>query len=482
MAFPKTAFATTKHTNISWEGWSEQRQRGVALAGHIFDNRTARANLIANVDPSKFLLSHCTIVSSVDTESGPGDVGVSFIDGFQVNRRFKDYYVTTGTQKYANNNHDAFERKLLLATFKTFVGGENYVEHIQIPEMSKGKILDAVARDIGESIYIDILVATDRKHTDLVASIEADRVKKLSMGANVLNTTCTRCGNCAEDDTQLCPHVRYMKGAKYFDSLGAVRRIVELCGHYTDPKSVRFIEASWVGQPAFEGAERRATNALTMAGLQQIAESQGLTFEPLPIQVAVPTKLARTAQEQQMMDQGMGQGQGQAAPPADPFAAPIKELTDKLQSKAIEEIKQKIDGIGAKPRVDMQEVVNDTFGPHQANLLAWVQKMESNPVAARRLASALWMFRAGGWTRVASLKLSGAELLKLSQLVDALYGVPNRAGEQKLYACIRTAGGLRPYASEASYLAACRRILGRDLLQSDMDTLIAKGRIFDLGH
>lgn len=55
-------------------------------------------------------------------------------------------------------------------------------EHVQIEDLSKGRIIDAVARDVGDSVYVDILVANDRKHTDLIESIESGRLSTLSMG------------------------------------------------------------------------------------------------------------------------------------------------------------------------------------------------------------------------------------------------------------------------------------------------------------
>lgn len=125
---------------------------------------------------------NCTIIASVDTEVGSGQLGKSFEEGITINRRFADYLITPQTSQYVNNNQDSWERKLLLATFKTFVGGENYVEHLQIPEMSKGKIIDAAARDIGDSIYVDILVATDRKHQPLINAIASEQLTTLSMG------------------------------------------------------------------------------------------------------------------------------------------------------------------------------------------------------------------------------------------------------------------------------------------------------------
>lgn len=64
-------------------------------------------------------------------------------------------------------------------------------EHVQIPELSKGKIIDAVARDLGDTVYIDILVATDRKHKDLIADIESGKISTLSMGCFIPGTQIT---------------------------------------------------------------------------------------------------------------------------------------------------------------------------------------------------------------------------------------------------------------------------------------------------
>lgn len=135
-------------------------------------------------------------------------------------------YIANGV---AVHNCDSWERKLLLSSFRTFVGGENYVEHLQIPEMSKGKIIDAAARDIGDSVYIDILVATHRKFKPLVASIQKGDLSTLSMGCFVGFTICSQCGNVAVDETQLCTHIKYAKGNNFIDELGKTRKIAELC-------------------------------------------------------------------------------------------------------------------------------------------------------------------------------------------------------------------------------------------------------------
>ena len=164
-------------------------------------------------------------------------------------------YIANGV---AVHNCDSWERKLLLATYRTFIGGDNFVEHVQIPALSKGKIIDAAARDIGESVYVDILIATDRKHGPLVNSIVSGELNTLSMGCTVSYTCCTKCGNVSEDETQLCKCIKYEKGKYFIDSFGRRRKIAELCGHVSDPESVKFIEGSWVANPAFEGAVLRS--------------------------------------------------------------------------------------------------------------------------------------------------------------------------------------------------------------------------------
>jgi hypothetical protein len=181
MGFSKYAKATFTNPVITQAGWDDVRSKAFAPAP-TFEVRRASQIILQQYDPAQYLLSHCTIIASVDTEKPGLPTGNQMFDGLQINRQFPDFYVTTGTAKYVNNNQDCWERKLLLASFRTFIGGENYVEHIQIPELSKGKIIDAAARDIGESVYVDILIATDRKHKSLIEAITSGQLSTLSMG------------------------------------------------------------------------------------------------------------------------------------------------------------------------------------------------------------------------------------------------------------------------------------------------------------
>jgi len=258
MAMIRIANAVVQHPIIGVDQWNVTRANAVTAGAHR--SRTA-SDLLGKFSPDKYLLTHCTIIASVDVDEAPNvktGASVQNDDGESINRPYSDYLITPGCSKYINANGDAWERKLLMATYQTFVGAENYVEHIQIPELSKGKIIDAVARDLGDTVYVDILVATDRKHRDLIARIESGELNTLSMGCTIAYSTCTKCGNRAKDDAELCRHVKYEKGNKFVGPDGAIHVVAELCGHHTDPDSVSFIEGSWVGNPAFKGAVLRS--------------------------------------------------------------------------------------------------------------------------------------------------------------------------------------------------------------------------------
>lgn len=266
MAFRKTAKALVQHPGIhapEWTRWRQQLQRQghtrVASTLNLADQ--ASEILGERFDPSKYLLTHVTIVSSVDTEPVTNvKLGSVEEGGKTVLRKFADYHITPTTEQFINNNNDAFSRGVLLKSYRTFVGGHNWLEHVQLVEQSKGRLLDAVARDIGPSVYVDLLVATHRKHAELIQKIESGELTTLSMGCSCTHTTCTKCGNVAYDEVQLCDCVRYAKGNKFFDTTGMQRRIAELCGHESEEPTggVNFIEASWVEVPAFTGAVMRS--------------------------------------------------------------------------------------------------------------------------------------------------------------------------------------------------------------------------------
>ena len=206
MPMLKFARAAIAQSTVSGAGWAKVRTAAKASA-EVSENLVDRASEIFGKPfvPSEYLLTHATIVASVDTFAPPNTkLGKVMEGGFRVNRKFGNYRVKLGCDKYINNNLDCWDREVLAKSYRTFIGAHNFVEHIQVEELSKGRIIDAVARDLGDSVYVDILIATDRKHTDLVEAIESGKMSTLSMGCTVDGTICTKCGHWAADETEMC--------------------------------------------------------------------------------------------------------------------------------------------------------------------------------------------------------------------------------------------------------------------------------------
>jgi hypothetical protein len=194
MAFLKYAKAAVVTPFVTRQQWTNVRVAGESAKVDLPSNLVERAATLFDepFDPKKYLLTHATIVASVDVFAPKGvKVGKVQEDGFRVNRKYADYRVKADCQKYINNNRDCWSRAVLAKSYKTFVGSHNFVEHVQIEDLSKGRIIDAVARDIGESIYVDILIATDRKHKDLVEAIQSGKMGTLSMGCFLPGTQVT---------------------------------------------------------------------------------------------------------------------------------------------------------------------------------------------------------------------------------------------------------------------------------------------------
>jgi hypothetical protein len=178
MAILKYGHAVVAAPMVDLGKWTDK----VVPAGRL---KVAK-DVIAMNDPSKWLLSHMTIVASVDTEVvDPSDPR-------------KNYLIKPEYSIFVNNNGDSWERSLLKACARTFLGANSYVEHIQIPALSKGKVIDLAMREVPfakgadgkdlTSIYVDILVANHRKHVDLVEKITSGEYNACSMGCGVAGT------------------------------------------------------------------------------------------------------------------------------------------------------------------------------------------------------------------------------------------------------------------------------------------------------
>ena len=394
-------------------------------------------------------------------------------------------------------------------------------EHVQVPELSKGKIIDAAARDIGDSVYIDILVATEKKHRALIAAIQEKRLTTLSMGCSVSETICTKCGNVATDEPTLCKHVRFEKGNVWYDEFGNKGKVGELCGHISaEPDSVKFIEASWVANPAFTGAVLRSIlNPAEAAGmgqriqvafsqptrvadpmlLQRAASAYGGAVSVFPAKFKYHCKTGKTtlgAQEQQF-DDGFAAPSSTEAPAAeadkpaapDPLDKVVDDLTNTIREKVIERVRGEI-GKDEGDRIvhNFDENQNDTLiksallDPAWRKMASTVLATVKHPVTTKRILLGLMLYKKGGWAKVRQASMfTGADMLALSRFLDIFSQRQALAGDRRLYRVVLAVGGCVKYGSSKRFLVACQKLLGRQLTAVETELLLQKGKLFDQG-
>jgi hypothetical protein len=247
MAFRKTANAVVVDL-ISMQAW--EKMQGQKALG----KKTASAAHVA-ADQSRFLLSHCTIMASVMTEDEP-----------------HDYLVKPECSHLINSNDDGWQNDVLRLAYPSFIGAFNFLEHVQKVKEAKGHILDAILRKVIVApgvwvYYVDLLVATDLSHESLVSDIRSGKTKYMSMGCVTDLVICSFCGARCTEEYTYCEHLLGQKGEFLMDEDGIPRRVGELCGHKSLPSGgVKFVESSWVGTPAFAGAENRTIVANEWVG------------------------------------------------------------------------------------------------------------------------------------------------------------------------------------------------------------------------
>jgi len=502
MGFLRTANAIVTHPAATQRGWGKVRVAG-RVAAEPSRSLVSQASEILGkrFDPAQYLLSHCTIVASVDVVTIPGiKVGNLKENGKDVNRKYAEFRVTSETDHYINNNLDCFSREVLLKSYPTFIGGHNFLEHVQVEELSKGRIIDAVARDIGDSIYVDILVATDRRHANLVRDIESGKMTTLSMGCSVEETLCTKCGNVAVDETELCHHIRYEKGNTFFDENGQQHRVAELCGHPTlDPTGgVHFIEGSWVATPAFTGAVMRNIVQMSQMNPRMAAKVQEVlsTLPPewtssdegyrkaanlrtdLGVQGGafvvgkVSDRRAQfdfgdPAEEEESADPGGETApEGEAAPDAKADPDMLQKLEDEMVTEMSARLKARMLAEMAK-REKAQEPNSSQSSMEPNNNVV----REAKVVVRKAYAAA-----AQTLIRTAS---SDADFMNSLAVLDKNFGldVP-----RDIYRAVLKVGSSSKFENERAFLAACRREVGRPLDKPDAKAVFRLGRTLSLAE
>jgi len=157
-----------------WSQWNQHCQDRNYFRGN---GRVAAKQV--NVDfsrytPNNYLLSWFTAVAGVELEK----------DG---------HTIKSAHNHFINDNGNAWANQVLLESYHSFIMAENFVEHVSIPEFSKGKVLDAVAwviekqfngyREPIPTVFIDVLIATSkRKHPLLAKKVINGVLNNVSMG------------------------------------------------------------------------------------------------------------------------------------------------------------------------------------------------------------------------------------------------------------------------------------------------------------
>ncbi len=466
MAFLRYATAIVTHPRATAYGWSNVRTAS-KISGSPTRSLVDQASEILGspFDPNQYLLTHCSIVASVDTEEAPNvKIGASVQNGRKVNVKWSDYRITSDTERWINNNDDAFSRGVLAKAYRTFSGAQNFCEHVQILEQSKGRIIDVILRDIGKSLYADILVATDRRHASLVQDIESGRLTTLSMGASVESTTCTKCGHVAVDDTEMCDHIRYEKGNFFVDEHGQRRRIAELCGHESlDPNGgVTFIEASWVQVPAFTGAVMR--NIITPEQLDQKTASKmsEILSKPPPQWVGYSNQKAASMEAPTVGGFNFGdepeggEGGDDAAPKTD--STPFADIEDRVMKLVFKNIEKKIqDELSSEEASKAPSPEDSALAPNDNVVKEAAVRVYKASVSS-----------------IIKLSSGDADVINRVASLDASCGINIPI---KIYRASLGIGPINLNESRESYLSRAARVFRRPLSPQEASTIVRLGRI-----
>ena len=462
MPFLRYANATTVRSVLNGQGWDNVR---VAAAKARMDRSLvdqASKILKQDFDPSKYLLSHATIVASVDAEDVPGvRLGTATVEGKQVVRKTTAYRIKPQCEQYINNNFDSWARPVLLKSYPTFIGAHNFLEHVQIEELSKGRILDAVARDIGDSVYVDILIATDRKHTELIRDIESGELNTLSMGCSIDGSTCTKCGHWAADETEFCDHVKYMKGNTFYDEKGAKHRIAELCGDESlEPTGgVAFIEGSWVKIPAFGGAVAR--NIITLSSGDKSKTARRVQTVMSTKAQAVPVdgfkKAARLAE---FGDEGGGEEAPAAPVPPPAPKPPLQGIQDELKKFILDNVQKSL-----KEELSKTELT-DALMPPGASIAP-----NDTVIHQASQKRAAYIAQVGGIVRTAKTDLEVIQKISKINRSFAIF-VPF-----SIYRTALKVGGSHRYGSLQAFLGKCSECLGRKPTMGEARTLVKLAKL-----
>jgi hypothetical protein len=279
-------------------------------------------------------------------------------------------------------------------------------------------------------------------------------------GASVSNcsveeTICTKCGNVAVDEVDLCPCIKYEKLNKFIDATGQQRVVAELCGHpeIEDHAGVHFIEASWVATPAFEGAVLR--NILNIDHMDAAHRRQiQAALNTLPPQWDGAHRV-KAAAFRAGFDFGEEESEATNEPakveaPSNPLDDAAKEVEDEVRERAVQKIKDQL----------QKDDVADALNPTEST-------MAPNDSVIKE-----------GYTGAvnALMRTASSDV----DFVDRLASV-NRAFNvtvsRDIYRAAVKVGSTNTYPSMSHFLKACHHAVGRGVSPAEIRVMVRIGNL-----
>jgi hypothetical protein len=153
-----------------------------------------------------------------------------------------------------NQNGDGFPMKELRASYQSFIGKGNFLDH-KSDDLNaiRGLVVDAFLNE--DDGCVECLIAVDKKsHPQLARDIETGMVNSVSMGTRVGWSECSVCGNIARTDREYCDHIAGYKGMKMSMYTNNSEHKFGAWPIHEVNHDLEFIELSWVGVPAFREA------------------------------------------------------------------------------------------------------------------------------------------------------------------------------------------------------------------------------------
>ena len=187
-------------------------------------------------DPNKFLYIQTTIVPSTRVEAN-------------------GYHIKPG-HEFSNTWSDSIDEQVLDYFAPTFGISHIYLEHVHIPALRKGRVVDhhLYRQDIGPTknvLIADGLLALETKHADLVKMVLDRDIYAVSQGCFSDYLRCSRCGKVAARLEDACDHVKSEGNTFFTDKQGTRRLVTNLLGDPGRDTSFAFFDVSLVLRPAF---------------------------------------------------------------------------------------------------------------------------------------------------------------------------------------------------------------------------------------